>query len=209
MNPWTSIALADYEGHMAFPAIGQAAMLAEEFRQAVAATSPRSVALLGCAGGNGLEALDGSAVERVVCVDINPAFLAALETRHRARLPGLECHAGEVESFRSAAPVDLVFGGLVFEYTRLDEAIESVAWLLRAGGNFHAVLQCPAEGLATVSPSPHAAALASVGACFRHVDAPDLIRHAAHHGLWLQEDREVRLASGKSFRALHFLRREV
>lgn len=104
VNPWTHIPLADYEGHMEFPAIGQAAFLAAEFRQAVAATRPRSVALLGCAGGNGLEALHDSEVERVVCVDINPEFLAALERRHGVRLRGLECALTRVKWRGFVAP---------------------------------------------------------------------------------------------------------
>ena len=206
MNPWTHIPLADYEGHMAFPAIGQAAMLADEFRQAVAANAPSSLALLGCAGGNGLEALYGGDVERVVCVDINPDFLAALQARHGSNLCGLECHACEVERFRTDVRVDLVFAGLLFEYTRLEEALASVARLLRPGGAFYAVLQQPSAAHATVSPSPHAAALASVGAFFRYVAPAELIRHAAQCGLRLQTARELRLASGKSFCSLRFTR---
>lgn len=204
MNPWINIALPDYEGHMALPTIGQAAMLAEEFRKAVATTQPRTVALLGCAGGNGLDALCGKNVERIVCVDINRDYLAVLQQRYQARLANLACHACELEVFRSPAPVDLVFGGLVFEYVRLEEAVESVALLLKPGGDFHALLQLPAEGLATVSPSPYAEALASVGVFFRYVDASEFIRLALKHGLLFMGRQLVELPSGKSFAVLRF-----
>lgn len=78
-----------------------------------------------------------------------------------------------------------MFGGLIFEYTRLQEAVQSVACLLRPGGAFYAVLQQPSAGHAPVSPSPHAAALAGVGALFRYVDVPDLTQRAARCGLQL------------------------
>lgn len=206
MNPWTRTALADYEGHMGLPAIGQAALLAAAFQRAVAEARPRSVALLGCAGGNGLDALCGAGLERVVCVDVNPDYLAVLHARYATRLANLECHAGEMETFRSPAPVDLVFGGLVLEYTRLPEAVASVADLLAAGGQFHAWLQRPAAGLATVSPSPFAAALASVGEYFHYVDEADLIRLAQAQGLRFLGQQVETLPSGKSFAGLRFAR---
>jgi hypothetical protein len=206
MNPWTHIALPDYEGHMALPAIGQAAMLAEEFQRAVAESQPRTVTLLGCAGGNGLEALCDLNLERIVCVDINRDYLAILQQRYQSRLANLECHACELEVFRSPAPVDLVFGGLVFEYARLDEAVVSVARLLADGGHFYALLQLPAAGLATVSPSPYAEVLASVGTFFRYVDGDTFINVALKHALQLVGRHLVHLPSGKSFAVLRFRR---
>jgi hypothetical protein len=206
MNPWTEIPLNDYEGHMAFPAVGQAAMLAEEFGKAIAATRPKSVALLGCAGGNGLDALRGADVERVVCVDINAAYLEVLERRYRREIPGLECHASEVEGFRSHTPVDLVFGGLIFEFTRLEEAVESVSLLLAPKGLFCALLQLPAAGLSTVSPSPHAQSLARVIGFFQYVGPGRLAELCERKALALIEQRVIQLDSGKSFAVVRFAR---
>ena len=206
MNPWINIALPDYEGHMALPSIGQAAILADELRRAVAETRPSTLALLGCAGGNGLHTVCGANLARIVCVDINRDYLAVLQQRYQARLANLECHACEVEVFRSAAPVDLVFGGLVFEYTRLDEAVASVARLLTNGGHFYGVFQLPAAGLATVSPSPYAEALASVGEAFQYVDLDGFVQRAERHALRLVGRRQVELPSGKAFSVLRFQR---
>lgn len=74
-NPWTEIPLADYEGHMSLPSVGQAQMLDAVFGQDLQAYAPESVAVLGCAGGNGFKRLIGSRVKRVVAVDINPLYL--------------------------------------------------------------------------------------------------------------------------------------
>lgn len=54
-NPWLAIPLADYEGHMALPAVGQARMLADLFESLLREFLPQSVAIIGCAGGNGFE----------------------------------------------------------------------------------------------------------------------------------------------------------
>jgi hypothetical protein len=49
-DPWLDVPLADYEGHMALPGIEQAQLLSDVFAGAPAKFSPRSVAVIGCAG---------------------------------------------------------------------------------------------------------------------------------------------------------------
>jgi hypothetical protein len=49
-NPWLDVPLADYEGHMALPGIEQAQLLSDIFADVLAKFSPRSVAVIGCAG---------------------------------------------------------------------------------------------------------------------------------------------------------------
>ena len=70
-NPWLDIPLADYEAHMALPHVDQASLLSDVFADALSKYSPRAAAILGCAGGNGLDRVDVKQTERVVCVDIN------------------------------------------------------------------------------------------------------------------------------------------
>ena len=53
MNPWLALPLGDYKGHM---------------------RSPASVAILGIAGGNGLEHVDPSVTSRGVGLDLNPQY---------------------------------------------------------------------------------------------------------------------------------------
>jgi pimeloyl-ACP methyl ester carboxylesterase len=58
---------------MALPSIGQAEMLAAQFALLIKRLRPASVAIVGCAGGNGLNRIDPGQLERVVAIDINPA----------------------------------------------------------------------------------------------------------------------------------------
>ena len=90
MNPCLEIPQADYEGHMALPSVAQAPFLADVLASTVRSLEPSSVAVLGCAGGNGFEALPPDRIQRLVGVDINPAYVAAARSRHQGRFMNLE-----------------------------------------------------------------------------------------------------------------------
>lgn len=66
---------------MSLPSVGQARMLADQLALLIERHTPSSVAIIGCAGGNGLDRIDSSRVERIVAVDINPEYIAAAELR--------------------------------------------------------------------------------------------------------------------------------
>jgi hypothetical protein len=95
-NPWLDIPLADYEAHTALPHVAQAELLARTLASAVGACSPASVAVLGCAGGNGFDRLPAS-LPRLVGIDVNPEYVAVARARHAPSLAGLELHVGDVE----------------------------------------------------------------------------------------------------------------
>ena len=74
-NPWLSILLSDYEGHMSLPEVAQAGMLSREFEVLVRQYVPESVAILGCSGGGGFDRISPNVTSRVVGVDINAAYI--------------------------------------------------------------------------------------------------------------------------------------
>src|SRR5215813_11300375 len=80
-HPWLEIPIVDYEAHMALPSIGQAQLLATALQRTVAEFQPRSLAVLGVAGGNGLELVERAIVRRVVALDFNPDYLAICSQR--------------------------------------------------------------------------------------------------------------------------------
>ncbi len=205
-SPWLKIELADYEGHMSTPQVGQAELLAVEFRNAVERTKARSISLIGCAGGNGLDALIGLELDQVVCVDINSAYLSKLSERYKERIRGLKTVCSEIERFSCTSSFDLVFGGLVFEYTRLEEALRALSATVRRGGILVALLQMKSSGVAVVSTSPYAKALADVGASFVYVDPDAMSKSAVLNGFHEMTRRVVTLESGKSFTILEYER---
>lgn len=146
-NPWLSISLEDYEGHMGSPGVQQLTALAELFKRALDYCLPQSVAVLGVAGGNGLEQIDCAATKRVVAVDINQRYLDEVERRFGAdRLAGLELHCQNlVEPGLNLPSVALVHAALIFEHVGLGLALENALSLVAPGGHLSVVLQLPSE----------------------------------------------------------------
>jgi hypothetical protein len=197
-SAWLDIPLDDYEGHMGLPSIGQAAMLADQLTLLIARSAPRSVAVAGCAGGNGFERI-GPPVERVVAVDINPAYLDTLRARHGRRLRGLEVHCADIESPETKlAPVDLIYAGLILEYVDLGAALATFRRAANPGATLAALIQLPATGQEAVSPSPYGS-LGKLKDAMRLI-APDALRDAAATAGFLRRDsRTLGLPSGKRF----------
>jgi trans-aconitate methyltransferase len=205
-NPWLDIPLAEYEGHMALPAIGQAEMLADELEFAVRQHSPKSIAVLGCAGGNGLDRLVGSGVERVVGIDINPAYVEAVRSRFRSRIPGLELYVADIQStLPELAPVELVFAALILEYVDVPMTMSSLQTLCAPGGALVVILQAASSNAETVSPSPYKS-IRSLAPAMRLLDQTDVQKQAIAAGFSLASSRIVNLRSGKRFLVLSFWR---
>ena len=155
-NPWLDIPLGDYEAHMALPTVGQAQLIADELDALVRTLSPRSLAIVGCAGGNGFERLVGSSVTRVVGVDINPEYIEQARRRFEARIPGLELLTADIQTSTSLFdPVDLLYVALVLEYVDLDQAMGVLRRHCKPNGVLAVLSQLPHGTLAPVSPSPY------------------------------------------------------
>ncbi len=143
-NPWLSIPWEDYEGHMAHPAVKQSQFLSEVFRDALRKYMPETIAILGCATGNGFEHIDPCVNKRVVAVDINPRYLDILQDRFQSLIPGLECICADVVTCELEAELyDLVHCALIFEYLEPGSLIEKINLCLRKDGILVVVLQLP------------------------------------------------------------------
>jgi len=189
INPWLTIPLEDYEGHMALPYVGQAKMLVNEFEELLKTYAPTSAAVIGCAGGNGFEEAAKAGVARLVGLDINPSYIADAKARYAGRMTGLELYcadiAGDAPELR---PVDLIYGALVFEYVDI----------AKPGGILAALLQLPKEGVGNVSPSPFVT-LKDLGSIMRLVPPNDFRKIAEGLGFGFLSQKLITLESGKQF----------
>lgn len=203
-NPWLDIPLADYEGHMALPNVGQAQLLSDVFASALSKYKPRSVAVLGCAGGNGLERVSSEVTERVVGVDLNPDYVLHARTRFAHRIPLLELLVGDVQKDEFAfAPVELVFAGLLFEYVDAEAVLAKIQAMLCPGGMLLTVVQLPSAMISEISPSQFAS-LGPLSSVMRLVP-PKLLRQlAAAHGYHETEAQTLKAAGGKEFQVQAF-----
>ena len=155
-NPWLNVPASDYEGHMGSPAVAQLQMLADIFAGAVDKYDTDSVALLGCATGNGLESVTGGVARRVTAIDINPGYLAILRERFGGSIEGLETIEADIESYElEESAYSLVFAGLLFEYVDPEPLLQKIAGWLRPGGVLVSVLQMSLAGSEKVSDTPY------------------------------------------------------
>lgn len=182
-NPWLDIPLADYEAHMALPEIGQARLLSDIFADALRTHVPDSVAVIGCAGGNGLERISPECTTRVVGVDLNPDYLKQTRQRFDGKFQSLELiHADIERDAPPVAPVRLVFAALVLEYVNPEKALPRLRDMLAGNGVLITVLQRPSPHMPAVSPSPFES-LRALDAVLRHIEPACLSDVCARHGL--------------------------
>ncbi|WP_225739490.1 class I SAM-dependent methyltransferase [Chlorobium phaeovibrioides] len=197
-NPWLNIPLSEYESHMALPRVDQAAMTATEFAAALSLFTPESVAVIGCAGGNGFDAIPASTL-RVVGVDINPDYVSLTAERYMGRISGLEFHVADIQSdVLPFTPVDLIYASLVFEYVALAESLENLARVCRPGGHLVTLLQLPSATMEALTPSPYGS-IQLLTPLMRLVPPSELASLAESVGFQLESSKTVTIKSGKSF----------
>jgi pyrimidine deaminase RibD-like protein len=205
-SPWLDIPLADYEGHMSSPGIGQADILATQFAALLREWAPASAAVIGCAGGNGFDRIDAGVTQRVVGIDINPQYIRELAYRYAATLPGLELYVRDIqEPVARIEPVELIYAALVLEYVDPEPVLRNLRTLCRPNGILATVLQLPPDRAATVSDSSFAS-MKSLAPAMRLVSPDVLTATAAQAGFTRLAARRIALPGGKEFVAQVFKR---
>jgi Methyltransferase domain len=203
-NPWLDIPLAEYEGHMSLPEVGQAHLLAEVFDRAIKRWSPVSIALIGCAGGNGFERLAAGTIDRLIGVDVNPDYIEQARRRYAQRLSNIELLCADVQSQSLMyGPVDLTYAALLFEYVDMAAALDTLKRNSRANARLTTVVQLAHSTLSPVSSSPYRS-LGRLASIMKLV-APEDLRGAAVQAGFAYDDSEILMsASGKQFCVQNF-----
>lgn len=203
-NIWLDIQLSDYENHMALPYVAQAQYLSEHFSNLLKRFNPRSVAIFGCSGGNGLEHIDNTRVEKVICVDINSDFLKEAAKRFGNKFSDIEFVCANIASMEfHLNNVNLIYAGLVFEYVDPEATIKNASKSLDRNGILAVVLQKPNKNIAEVTPSQYKS-LEVLSRIFNFVAPEEFITLCNAEGLALISANETKLDSKKSFTELMF-----
>ncbi|BDC47996.1 hypothetical protein F183_A03120 [Bryobacterales bacterium F-183] len=199
-SPWLGVPLEDYEGHMSAAEVGQLSVLADLFGDAVRARQPESVAILGIAGGNGLNQIDRYVTRRIVGVDIHADYLAAVQQRYPGDLPGLELHLADLSQPDPLpiAPVQLVHAALIFEHAGLAQPLEHALSLVEPGGAISVVLQLPSTSEAGVSATRYTS-LQSLKDRFALIAPDQLKQQLSNRGFHLISEQQRSLPAGKAF----------
>ena len=198
-NPWLTIPLEEYEGHMAMPEVGQAKMLANEFEELLRNYTPTSAAIIGCAGGNGFEEAAKAGVTRLVGIDINSTYIADAKARYAGQMMGLELYCADIEGdMPELRLVNMIYGALVFEYVDIAKALKNLRGICLPNGILAALLQLPKEGTANVSPSPFVT-LNELSSIMRLVPPDDFRKVAEGLGFGFLSQKLITLESKKQF----------
>ena len=198
-NPWLSIPAVDYESHMGSPGVLQLQFLSRAFRDWLDRYRPVTLAVVGCATGNGFEHIDPSITRTVIGIDIHPEYLALLRDRFSDRIPGLTLECMDIAACElPPRSLGLVHCALVLEYVDPGIVIEKAARWLEPGGLLSVVLQLPSPGHANVTPTEFAS-LARLDTVIRLVDPHELDRGALRSGFSKVESRVETLETGKPF----------
>jgi SAM-dependent methyltransferase len=198
-SPWLQIPLTDYEAHMAASNVDQAILLADAFSEVLQRFRPASVAVIGCAGGNGFDRIDPRMTPRVVGVDINPEYLEATAQRHAGRFRDMVlCNADIGAEGLNLEPVNLSYAALVFEYVDVSRALGNLFSLCREGGHLVTVLQLPSAALAAITPTA-IASIVRLAPAMKLVDPSALAEVAQGIGFALLDSARVTSSAGKPF----------
>ena len=196
-SPWLNIPLEDYEGHMGRDGVCQLEALSDFFARALEICKPQSVAILGVAGGNGLEKIDCALTKRIVGLDINPNYLEVVRQRFGA-MPGLELRCADLAAPPlSIAPVHLVHAALVFEHTGLEPCLDNALSLVAPGGRFSVVLQLPSPTEEGVSATRYQS-IQSLRDSFALIDGSQFCRTLGEKGFDLLHHELRPLPNGKA-----------
>jgi hypothetical protein len=197
-NPWLSVPLSDYETHMRSEGVAQLEPLADLFSEVLARRQPSSVAILGVAGGNGLDRIDTAVTPRVLGVDIQPEYLDAVRVRF-PHLAGLELIQADLSvDTVTVSPVQLVHAALVFEHAGTTKCLENAVGLVAEGGSLSVVLQLPSE-LDHAVGSSQVATVSKFADHFKFVEPEQFSGMVCSRGFHRTHSRTLPVASGKSF----------
>jgi SAM-dependent methyltransferase len=203
-NPWLDIPLSDYEAHMALPQVAQARMLSDQFASLLAEQQPRSVAVIGCAGGNGFERIDPQRTERVVGIDLNPNYIDVVRGRYQHVFRSLELICIDIESSSLPFdPVELIFAGLIFEYVDAGVVLPKLRDQLQPRGVLAALVQLPARGSAAITRTRFSS-LEKLATLIRLLPPEQLIGEARNAALRLESAVRIDPSTGKQFQLLMF-----
>jgi hypothetical protein len=183
---------------MSSPAVAQLPALAELFQRVLDRWLPASVAVLGIAGGNGLERIDSSVTKKIVGVDINEHYLETVERRFEA-LPGLELYCRDLTvGDLGLPPVMLVHAALIFEHVGLGVPLDNAVALVGPGGTLSVVLQLPSTEEQDIAATNYAS-MQALKYDFALIDRTAFQEKMAATGFQLVDQEHRPLAGGKAF----------
>jgi len=184
---------------MSSPSVGQLQVLGKLFSKVLGEVRPKSLAVFGCATGNGFEYIDPNVTERIVGVDINADYLKMLKERFSGQLLNLDLLEQDFATPKfSIQSVELAFAALIFEYVPVEQAIQSIRDNLVPKGMLVAVLQLPDKSSSPVTKTEFRS-LGKLQPIMKLVEPERFTQLCSKNGFDLEKERIIPLKQGKAF----------
>lgn len=198
-NPWLQVPAGDYEAHMSSPEVAQSQALEAIFKSAVNEFDCSTIAIFGCATGNGFQHIGTSHTDRVTGIDINPDYLDITRHRYGEEIPCLELIEADFSAPGfSVDPVSLVISGLIFEYVNVRETLKNIKNSMLPGAVMVSVLQLPSAESAPVTTTRYKS-LECLSPFLKLVEPEEFRRLCSEVGLSEFRRDTVPLKMGKAF----------
>lgn len=206
-NPWTDVSLCDYENHMKQANVMQLQTLDAIMKEQFKAYEPKSVTILGVAGGNGLgNLLAIPSIRLIIGVDINADYLDASYNRYPALHGRYFTLLADIRDSKCYLPhADMVVANLFIEY------VGAVAFAGAISRINPAVVSCviqvdTPDEVTFVSDSPYTEKLEILESVHTTVDKDLLEKEMVKRGYTLTLNVSHALPNGKRFLRLDFTR---
>lgn len=200
-NPWEEVELSDYENHMKLDGVYQLQTLNAIMRQQFSSHPVNSVAILGVAGGNGLENLT-DLPEITAIYGIDTRYLAESATRHPELNGRYTTVLADILNAGCILPrAELVVANLFVEYVGCGNFARAIG---RMNPQYvSCVIQIdPAESF--VSESPYTTKLEILDSVHSSVNPGELATAMSHIGYKSISEISTSLPNGKQFLRLDF-----
>ena len=202
-NPWEEIPLSDYESHMKLDSVQQLQTMNRMMKRQFALCGNGSAMILGIAGGNGLEHVMQSNINRIYDVDINSDYLEHCKQRYPQLDGKLECICADLTQPDATLPhADLLIANLLVEYIGYECFCRTVSKVRPR--HVSCIIQVN-EDDGFVSDSPYLHVFDGLERVHHQMQEDELTKSMEAIGYCLSDKTEELLPNGKKLVELDFI----
>ncbi|WP_326907994.1 methyltransferase type 11 [Sedimentibacter sp. MB31-C6] len=206
-SPWERIPLDDYENHMKLSTVQQLQKLNEIMKSQIDKYNIETVAILGVAGGNGLEHIDCSKIKVVYGIDINQDYLDVCKEKYKNLDDYLVLKKLDLADIANDLPVaDIIIANLFIEYIGIDMFIKQLS--KKVPPFVSCVIQKNLD-INFVSDSPYTEVFEEISLLHRNIDKNSLVNAMSTIGYSLIIFEEHLLPNMKEFIRLDFTNNKI
>lgn len=204
-NPWEEISLSDYENHMSLDSVKQLQAMNSIMKKQFSEYPVKTAMVLGIAGGNGLEHVRFSKLEKVYGIDINEEYLKAVKERYKDLEGTLECLKADLINEADKLPsAELVIANLLIEYIGYEAFGNAIK---KIGPKYvSCVIQINTDEAQWVSDSPYLHAFDRLDEVHCQMEENSLITSMKRIGYSKILDGKDPLPNGKALQRIDFIK---